>query len=175
MKKIVKLCIKYGNLIVGGRDMFKMLKNQKGMTLVELLAVMVIVGIIAAISIPAIGGLLENTRKDAFIANAVSLQEAARLYQANNEGVTTITWNNETKKWSPEDFAGYLENFKDSTNSNGDFTEAEVTIATGANGVVSYKTKLVGGKYSLGAAVDLLKDAKEYTRASVGVKPAPSN
>ena len=67
--------------------MFKMLKNQKGMTLVELLAVMVIIGIIAAISIPAIGGLLENSRKDSMIADATALQEAARLYVVSNESV----------------------------------------------------------------------------------------
>lgn len=65
----------------------KKLKNQKGMTLVELLAVMVIVGIIAAIAIPAIGGLIENTRKDAYISNATSVQEAARLYVVSNENV----------------------------------------------------------------------------------------
>lgn len=78
----------------------KKLKNQKGMTLVELLAVMVIVGIIAAIAIPAIGGLIENTRKDAYISNATSVQEAARLFVVSNENVieqngsypVTITW-----------------------------------------------------------------------------------
>ncbi|MGL5296319.1 MAG: type II secretion system protein, partial [Culicoidibacterales bacterium] len=55
--------------------MFQTMKNQKGITLVELLAVMVIVGIIAAISIPAIGNLIENTRKDAYIATGKNLQE----------------------------------------------------------------------------------------------------
>ncbi|MGL6009577.1 MAG: type II secretion system protein, partial [Culicoidibacterales bacterium] len=64
--------------------MFKTIKNQKGITLVELLAVMVIVGIIAAISIPAIGNLIENTRKDAFIATAQNVTEAARLVVAQN-------------------------------------------------------------------------------------------
>ena len=64
--------------------MFKTLKNQKGIKLVELLAVMVIVGIIAAISIPAIGNLIENTRKDAYIATGKNLQEAARLVASQN-------------------------------------------------------------------------------------------
>lgn len=36
----------------------KLLKNQKGFTLVELLAVIVILGIIAAIAIPSIGAFL---------------------------------------------------------------------------------------------------------------------
>ncbi len=34
----------------------KRLKNEKGLTLVELLAVIVILGIIAAIAVPSIGG-----------------------------------------------------------------------------------------------------------------------
>lgn len=65
------------------------LKNQKGMTLVELLAVMVIIGIIAAISIPAIGNLIENSRRDAHVANVKALQEAARLYVNSNEATVS--------------------------------------------------------------------------------------
>ena len=38
------------------KKLVKRLKDQKGMTLVELLAVIVILGIIAAIAIPSIGG-----------------------------------------------------------------------------------------------------------------------
>ncbi len=36
----------------------KRLKNEKGLTLVELLAVIVILGIIAAIAIPSIGNII---------------------------------------------------------------------------------------------------------------------
>ena len=62
--------------------MKKWLKNQKGLTLVELLAVIVILGIIAAIAVPAIGNIIENSRKDAQIANAEALYDATRLAQA---------------------------------------------------------------------------------------------
>ncbi len=39
----------------------KRLNNEKGLTLVELLAVIVILGIIAAIAVPSIGGIIENS------------------------------------------------------------------------------------------------------------------
>ena len=38
----------------------KRLNNEKGLTLVELLAVIVILGIIAAIAVPSIGGIIRG-------------------------------------------------------------------------------------------------------------------
>ena len=56
-----------------------MLKNKKGITLVELLIVVVILGIIAAISIPAVGNIVENAQKDTVITDAGNLRNAASL------------------------------------------------------------------------------------------------
>ena len=56
-----------------------MIRNNKGVTLVELLIVIVILGIIAAISIPAVGNIVENSRKDAVLADAINLRNAATL------------------------------------------------------------------------------------------------
>ncbi|WP_274382321.1 prepilin-type N-terminal cleavage/methylation domain-containing protein [Paenibacillus paridis] len=70
-------------------------RNQKGLTLIELLAVLVIVGIIAAIAIPAIGGTIEKSKTKADTASETLIVEAAVRYMVDNEGastpVTTVT------------------------------------------------------------------------------------
>lgn len=67
----------------------KLLKNQKGLTLIELLAVIVILAIIAAIAVPAIGNIIENTRYNAVKADAINVLNAAQLYYTDNPGGET--------------------------------------------------------------------------------------
>ena len=70
----------------------KILKNQKGLTLVELLAVIVILAIISAIAIPSIGNIVENSRYNAVKADAINVLNAATLYYTDNpEGEATVT------------------------------------------------------------------------------------
>src|SRR5690625_1919833 len=58
----------------------KRLKNQKGLTLVELLAVIVILAIVGTIAFVMIGNVIENSKKDAHVANAQQLIASAKLY-----------------------------------------------------------------------------------------------
>lgn len=71
------------------RQKIKELRNkEEGFTLVELLAVIVILGIIVAIAIPAIGGILDRAGEQADDAEEQLILDAARLYDVDPE----TTW-----------------------------------------------------------------------------------
>lgn len=73
----------------------KQLKNEKGLTLIELLAVIVILAIIAAIAIPAIGNIISNSKSKAVLSDATQLLSSAKNAIADGEcgdpGATTLT------------------------------------------------------------------------------------
>ena len=109
--------------------MFKrLLKNERGLTLIELLAVIVILGIIAAIAIPAIGGLINKSKDDAKIAEGIQIVNAAKLYMtANTPSAFPATL-------TQEELDPYLDNVKDD--------DYEVVVNNdGDNGKYSYVLK----------------------------------
>lgn len=61
----------------------KRIKNEKGLTLIELLAVIVILAIIAAIAIPAIGNIINNTRDKAVLSDVQAALAAAKIANAD--------------------------------------------------------------------------------------------
>lgn len=96
--------------ILGGnkvRKIIKRIKNEKGLTLVELLAVVVILAIVAAIAFVMIGNVMENSRKDAAVADALQVINAAKLYETAGEGTLPV----DIKDLQGED--GYLETLYD--------------------------------------------------------------
>ncbi|MCP8617936.1 prepilin-type N-terminal cleavage/methylation domain-containing protein [Salirhabdus salicampi] len=72
--------------------MKKLMKNEKGLTLIELLAVIVILAIIAAIAIPMIGNLIQKSEEDGVKADAIRILEAAQLYQLENPNESSATF-----------------------------------------------------------------------------------
>ncbi len=71
------------------KTLLKKRLNQKGLTLIELLAVIVILAIVAAIAIPAIGGIIANSRDKAVLADASAIISGAKL--ANTAGECDLT------------------------------------------------------------------------------------
>lgn len=72
----------------------KRIKNEKGLSLVELLAVIVILAIVAAIAIPAIGNIIENSRIKAAKADVANVLSGANIYftDVNDaNGVANVT------------------------------------------------------------------------------------
>ncbi len=76
MHENLELTTKGGNKMKKTR---KLLKNQKGLTLIELLAVIVILAIVAAIAVPAIGNIINNSRDKAILADASNILAGAKL------------------------------------------------------------------------------------------------
>lgn len=71
----------------------KLMKNQKGMTLIELLAVIVIIAIIALIAIPAIGNIINKSQDKAILSDASQMVSGAKVAIADgacSEGTTEI-------------------------------------------------------------------------------------
>lgn len=85
IEAVQSVCAKVKNLrkIKGGFTMFQVLKkrikNEKGLSLVELLAVIVILGIVAAIAVPSIGNIINNQRDKAVLAELSNAISSAKI------------------------------------------------------------------------------------------------
>ena len=66
-----------------------MRKNNKGFTLVELLAVIVVLAIVMGLAAVAITGVLENTRKAAMVSDAKSFLNGAHSL-VNSSDLSTM-------------------------------------------------------------------------------------
>jgi len=123
----------------------KQMRDERGLTLIELLVVVVILGIIAAIAVVAIGGLIENSRKDAQVANAKQLISSAKLYisaEPINSGTSkTLYYIGDTATSGGNVLNKYIDELKDPMNDDADYGTASVT-ATNTGGKLTYKVEL---------------------------------
>lgn len=128
----------------------KKLKNEKGLTLIELLAVIVILAIIALIAIPAIGSIVSNSKSKAILSDATSIIAGAKT--AIIDGACSQTAGSDTVTCKPDDLKGYLEDDK-GTFKSGDQVE-----------------KKADGTYEITYA-DFKNLNEKYTKALGGTKP----
>ena len=87
---------KDGQLNMFFKRIFKKLKDKKGFTLVELMIVVVIIGILTAISVPVYNNVQNNARKKAVEANLKTIDSAIMMYQADKNVATAPTLDNNT-------------------------------------------------------------------------------
>lgn len=118
------------------------MSNEKGLTLVEVLAVVVIIGIVASMAIPAVGNIVEKSRGKTLVIDTINVMNAAKLYYLDT---------GETKKVT-------LQNLKDANylQSQGRLTSAEIYFdemeslrikATAVNSNVTLDTVATGITY----------------------------
>lgn len=127
------------------KNLKKRLKDQRGLTLVELLAVIVILGIIAAIAVPSIGNIIAKSKYDAAKADAIQVLNAAKMYAATNGVPTSDLTETSTEL---QEFISEIENLKTykisfPSEKNGtpiiDAIAKDGIVAKGQNTVATFK------------------------------------
>jgi type IV pilus assembly protein PilA len=101
-------------------------QDESGFTLIELLVVILIIGILAAIAIPALLGQKSKAYDSSAKTLAQTAQTAAETYSTENNGLYTFT---EAKQLNAiEPTINYTKT-----------TEADLTVATGIEGNAGYE------------------------------------
>jgi type IV pilus assembly protein PilA len=136
------------------------IKNQKGMTLIELLAVVVILAIIAAVAVPSVGKIIDNSKDDSNRSNALLIINAAKLAIADDEN-STVSTKIQGSGATLQDLvdAGYLDAIpkdpydKSKTYSSGSFVKKDsngyyIQLGTSKGTCAGYEKDINSGNFS---------------------------
>lgn len=130
------------------------IKNERGLTLIELLAVIVILGIIAAIAVPSIGGIIQKSREDGVKADAIQYLNAAKMYYA----AQTTSDTNDLDLDSADEIDSKLGEYIEKTSDN-----LEVTSITFDNGTPRLTGTGTAGNKTITFKSATIRDINEDT------------
>jgi len=159
----------------------RLYRDQRGLTLIELLAVIVILAIIAAIAIPSIGGIINKTKKEAHRANAQMIIDGAR-FKVTTEGFNPDTTGGNVQTITLEQIvsAGYLDKEpKDPQGTNNSTyhpTATKVTVTqNSSNGSLTYRITLVDASGNTKYSDNKTEEEIKTVSIGGGTSPSPSN
>jgi len=123
--------------------------NNKGFTLVEILAVVVILGVIALITVPVTLSIIDRSKQNMYDRQISEITEAARMYVSENStknvNLSTIGYSNVITLQQLSD-DGYIDLPITNTLTNQDFDPdcLTVTIVKGADTYYDYTVNING-------------------------------
>lgn len=140
--------------IIFYRRFSKMRNNKKGFTIVELVIVIAVIGILAAVLIPTFGSVVENAQRSGALQEAkvgmemVSMEENAQLkgkyyiiceeyvfeYDADGKGITNQKPDNFTKEDSPKEQKDMITAVVTTKKLN----DVDITFATSETKYITY-------------------------------------
>ena len=158
-----------------------LVRDEEGMTLVELLAVIVILSIVAAIGGVAIAGVIQRSREDGRVADIQMLYEAATLAETSDAYISKDSAGKTAKDLND---AGYATSVNFLTDSAGATTAAGVrfTVVAGTGGgvdklvvTIPEKSMYAGSKGNVALNDKDAKGIKGLTRDTLfNGSPSPS-
>ena len=121
-----------------------MKNNQSGFTLVELLAVIVILAVVMLIGVTAVGPLMARARKSALGTETIALMKAAQTaYQAEQLGTSNVITSITTACFNTE----YLYNFGYYEKAESQKYRGSVMVIYEGSGKYSYRVWLTNGAF----------------------------
>ncbi len=88
-----------------------MMKNERGFTIMELLVVIVIIGVLAAIGVPAYNNMTKKAKETACQANVRTIHTAAGMYYAEKNEANSVD-NTRSDAGGLEDYLSNIEDIK---------------------------------------------------------------
>jgi len=128
------------------------MKNRKGFTLVELMVVILIVGILAAVAIPLMQGRIDKAKWSEANATAGTIRTAVRAYAAETSAATAAALSGKLSVLATQTKLGFIASDLEGTYFTADNYDITAVSATGIATVQVTATKTDapgGGPYVL--------------------------